>query len=532
MTLDFVSNPWLYLVLGLVLGLGVGYLAYRIYRLGLRRNAELHAQEIVDQAKDGAEIQALELKERYQEIEEEIWEKVEKSFHQTEDRIEELEHLADERKQKLDRWVHQAKSRMGQIEREVNIYQQKVKDLEGRLASRRGRNDKILDEITQRLSEKLQVKPEDVVADLARQMIEEAERERAQTVDRSEADAQEHYELYAKEILDRAISRFHRPYCPERGIPPVYFQNADQRRILCDPAGENLKTIAECTGCDVVVADDMDLIGIAGFDPVRRELTRRVLERCLKERKPIKPEFIRRTTENIKRELISLIKKDGDLLARELRLEGLHPEIRQMMGSLRYRYSFTQNQYFHCGEVGWLCGLLAAELGGVDRKKARRAGMLHDLGKSMDHELEGGHAVIGANFIQARNEAPDIVHAVRAHHFDETPSTDLAYLVIAADAISGARPGARRSTIESYNQKVSELEAIAKSFQGVTDCIILNGGRECRVIVNSRQVDDFKALEMSRQIAHRIQEECNYPGQIKVVVVRETVATDVTRAGI
>jgi len=155
--------------------------------------------------------------------------------------------------------------------------------------------------------------------------------------------------------------------------------------------------------------------------------------------------------------------------------------------------------------------------------------MLHDLGKAMDHELDGGHAVIGANFIQARGESPDIIHAVKAHHYDEQPSTDLAFLVIAADAISGGRPGARRSTIESYNQKVTELERIARSYDGVTDCYVLSGGRECRVIVNSKKVDDAKSLVLSQQIAKQIEEECNYPGQIKVVVVRETAVSESTR---
>ena len=156
--------------------------------------------------------------------------------------------------------------------------------------------------------------------------------------------------------------------------------------------------------------------------------------------------------------------------------------------------------------------------------------MLHDLGKAMDHELEGGHAVIGADFIQARNEAPDIVHAVKAHHYDEQPSTDMAFLVIAADAISGARPGARRSTIESYNQKVTDLENIAMSFDGVTDCFILSGGRECRVLVNGRKVSDIEALALSQKIATKIEAECSYPGQIKVVVVRETLVTETTKA--
>lgn len=519
-----------YFGISLVLGLSLGFLAYRLYRAGHKKQADLQAAEIVDQARDAFDLQDLEQKERIQEIEEQAWSKVEKEFLAFEEKLEELEELAAEKKQKSDLLINNEKSRIGQVEREINIYIQRVKEKENRHNQKKARNEGVVGEIITKLSEKLQVTRQEIIEQIKNNLIEETERERSKRVELAEADAQEHVETYAKEILDRAIARFHRAYSSERGIAPVYFETEDQRRILCDKDGANLKTIAALTGCDIVVEDGMELIGVAGFDPVRRELTRRVLERCLKERKPVNPDFIKRTFENIKRELVSLIKKDGDMLAKELKLDALHPEIRQMMGSLRYRYSFTQNQYFHCGEVGWLCGLLASELRGVDTRKARRSGMLHDLGKSMDHELDGGHAVIGANFIAARGEAPDVVHAVRAHHYDETPSTDLAFLVIAADAISGARPGARRSTIESYNQKVSELESIAKSFDGVTDCIVLNGGRECRVVVNSRQVDDFNALSMTRKIADRIQAECNYPGQIKVVVVRETIVSEHTRA--
>lgn len=521
---------WAYFILSLVLGAAIGWLGYRIYRASIRRGAEMLAAEIVQEVRDEAELQDLEHKEKFQEIEDQAWSKVEKDFQKLEEHIEELEDLVEEHKQKSDQQLHRIKSQLGQVEREVSQSEGKIQAKEKNLESKRQRNRESLENFIRALSAKLGTEREEFIRSISEDLIQETERRAQKYVETREAGASEHAEDYAKSFLERALNRFHRAYSAERGIAAVYFSDPSQRGVLCDPEGKNLKLISELTGCDVIVQDDMELVGVAGFDPVRRELTRRVLERLLKEKRLVQPEFIQRTTENIKRELLSLIKKDGDAIAKELKLDQLHPEIRQMMGSLRYRYSFTQNQYFHCGEVGWLCGLLASEMGHVHTRKARRAGLLHDLGKSMDHEMEGGHAVIGANFIEARGEAPDIVHAVKAHHYDETPSTDLAFLVIAADAISGARPGARRSTIESYNQKVSELDAIAKSFDGVTDCIVLNGGRECRVMVNSRQIDDFKALQLSRKIADRIQDECNYPGQIKVVVVRETVVTESTRS--
>lgn len=521
--------PWYFVfALCFVLGLIGGFGFYRLYRLGVRKSAESLAQEIIGEAKDRLEILELEQKEQQQDIEEALWSKVEAEFKALEEKIELLEETVEEKKLKLEKVLNVEKSRNGQIERDVDILGQKLKSLENNLDQKRQKRLSHIQELTALLQERLGISKDQVIQEIQAQLVQESERRSGQMIEWREADAKDLAEVYAKETLDRALVRFHRQYSSERGIAPVYFETPEQRRILLDPDGKNLKTVTECTGCDIFVDEGSDLIGVAGFDPVRRELTRRVLERCLKEKRPVTPDFIKKTFDNIKRELISLIRRDGDALAKELKLDGLHPEIRQMMGSLRYRYSFTQNQYFHCGEVGWLCGLLALELGGTDPRKARRAGMLHDLGKSMDHEMDGGHAVIGANFIQARNEAADVVHAVRAHHYDEAPSTDMAYLVIGADAISGARPGARRSTLESYNQKVSELDAISRSFEGVTDCIILNGGRECRVMVNSKQVDDMKALLLSRKIADKIQEECNYPGHIKVVVVRETTVTEST----
>jgi len=198
------------------------------------------------------------------------------------------------------------------------------------------------------------------------------------------------------------------------------------------------------------------------------------------------------------------------------------------MGSLRFRYSYTPNQYFHCAEVGWFASLLSAELGG-EIKKSKRAGMLHDLGKALDHELDGSHAVIGADFISTRGEAEDVIYAVRAHHHDVAPTNYMDFLVIAADAISGGRPGARRSTVETYTQKVSGLQEISKRYNGVTDVFVLNGGRECRVLVNSKVVDDNNALKIAQQIAKTIEDEMQYPGQIKVVVVRESITSESTQ---
>jgi ribonuclease Y len=513
---------------GVVLGGGAGYGLHKYFRTYTLRKAKQEAQDILAEAKDQIELRALEEKERIQEIELELWSRVEPEMLKSEGRIEELQDLADEKKQKADAILAEARQKLQAHEEETVQQEKAVQAQEAMIQARRQEQKRINQEYTARLTQRLSVTAEEVKQQITSDLEQET-RQRLQKWGEDYAEeTKEHAETRAKRILDIVLDRFARPYCPERGIGAVNFPDANARRLLCDAKGENIKTIQEVCGCDIIVEPEMEMVGVAGFDPVRRELTRRVLERLLKEKKNINPDFIRKIAENQKKELFRQIKADGDAIAKELRQQDLHPEIKQMMGSLRYRYSFTQNQYFHCGEVGWLCGLLASELK-LNIKQARRSGLLHDIGKSMDHATDGGHAVIGADFIMARNESPEVVHAVRAHHYDETPDSDHAFLVIAADAISGGRPGARRSTIESYNQKISELQDIARSFEGVTDCYILSGGRECRVLVNGRRVDDAKALTLSRKIADKIEEECNYPGQIKVVVVRETVVSESTK---
>lgn len=513
---------------GLVLGGGAG-LALRKYVHGYTiKKAKQEAQEILSEARDKIELRALEEKERIQEIELELWSRVEPEMLKVEGRIDELQEFADEKKQKADLILVEARKKLQTHEDETVEQEKAVQAQEAVLQKRRLEQKQFNDEYTTLLTQRLNVTREEVKLQIGSDLEQETHQRLQKWSEDYAEETKEHAEQRAKRILDIVLDRFARPYCPERGIGAVNFPDANSRRLLCDAKGENIKTIQDVCGCDIIVEEGMDMVGVAGFDPVRRELTRRVLERLLKEKKNLNPDFIRKIAENQKKELFRQIKADGDNIAKELRQQDLHPEIKQMMGSLRYRYSFTQNQYFHCGEVGWLCGLLASELK-LNIKQARRSGLLHDIGKSMDHVTDGGHAVIGADFILARNESPEVVHAVRAHHYDEQPNSDHAFLVIAADAISGGRPGARRSTIESYNQKISELQDIARSFEGVTDCYILSGGREVRVLVNGRRIDDAHALTLSRKIADKIEEECNYPGQIKVVIVRETVVSESTK---
>ncbi len=515
----------------LFLGAFFGLLTYGGYVAGIKKMAELEGADLVEKSKDDAELRLIDEKEKTQEIEEKLYQIHEKDFQRFEDSIAELESVVEER-------VAQTKEKEADLRKiqeaanlELQKYSKVVEGLETAAQQKKQNLQRLNTEYIQKVSETHSFQIDELKAALAARLLSEVEKLVSERGRYEVEETTEHSETLAKEIIARALNRFHRPYSSERGIASVYFETPDQRRILVDEKKENLKAIEALTGCEIFVEDDMDLVGVAGFDPVRRELTRRILERCLKEKRPINPAWITKIGDAIKRELLASIKKDGDQIARDLKINNFHPEIRQILGSLRYRYSFTQNQYFHVGEVGWLCYLLASELGTVNLEKARRSGVLHDLGKSMDHEIQGGHAVIGADFIEKRGEAEDVVYAVRAHHYDVPPTSNLDFLVIGADAISGARPGARRSTMQSYTQKVTELEAIAKSFDVVTDCFILNGGREARVLVDGRRIDDLKTMSLSAEIAQRIETELNYPGQIKVVVVRSTQVVESTTGG-
>ena len=321
--------------------------------------------------------------------------------------------------------------------------------------------------------------------------------------------------------LNLALNRFQRSYCSERGIPSVKFKS---KRHLELTVGENRKYLEqlekEC-GVDVVVNEDAWSLSVFGIDPVRREWGRISLEKLSLRSSKLNPSTIKKVIRLSKENFFLKIKNDGVKICKRLRLKNVSPEVKNMMGALRYRYSFAQNQHFHCEEVGWLCGLLSSEME-LSFKKGQRAGMFHDIGKAMDHSIDGSHAVIGAEFLSQYDEDPDVIYAVRAHHHDVAPSSPLDYLVIAADSISGSRPGARRFTEDSYNQKIASLEKILQSFDHIEDFYIMNAGREIRVIVSPENISDEGVIGLSREIVKEVEKECSYPGLIKVTVVRRS----------
>jgi len=512
----------------LFITLSFGSLGYWLFRRWAINQAHQEADAIMQDAQSELDMTILDLQEKANELESSLLSPHEKEFSRMQGKIEEYETDSEEKVKHLDASRENLNGLYRRRQSQVDSFEHKVRGEKKEIETLKSEKTNLNNNFKQSLQKKLNMDLNQEIQNLAKFEIEDWRERYAKWVAESELTTQDQLEWLAKKMINRALIRFHRPYCSERGIPFVNIDPDKKNSLLklTSNPHQAISLITETTGCDILVEEEQGYIAIGGFDPVRREFARRVVEKCLREKGDLNSSRILQICENIKRELFANIKRDGDLLAKELGLQNLHIEIRKMMGSLRYRYSFTQNQYFHCAEVGWLAGLMASEMGGIDPKKGRRAGMLHDLGKAMDHEFDGGHAIIGANFIAEHGESPEITHAVRAHHYDETPATPLAYMVITADAISGARPGARRSTVESYNQKINDLENIAYSFDGVSDCIILNGGRECRLKVDSYKLDDLNASKLAQEVTSRIEAECTYPGQIKVVVVRETIATE------
>jgi ribonuclease Y len=363
--------------------------------------------------------------------------------------------------------------------------------------------------------------------ELMNAMEDEAKHDAAKIIRLIEEEARETADKKAKEIMALAIQRYAGEYVAERTVSVVPLPSDEMKGRIIGREGRNIRALEAATGIDLIIDDTPEAVILSGFNPVRREVARLSLEKLIGDGR-IHPGRIEEVVAKATEEVELSIKEAGEQAAFDLGVHGIHPEVLKLIGRLKYRTSYTQNVYQHSLEVAFLCGIMAAELG-INVKQAKRAGLLHDLGKAVDHEVEGSHAVIGAELARKYGESPKIVHAIMAHHEDEKPTTVLAVLVQAADALSGARPGARREMMETYVKRLEELERIATSFGGVQSSFAIQAGREIRVMVSSDQVTDETAVIMARDIAKKIEAEMTYPGQIKVNVIRETRAVEYAR---
>jgi ribonuclease Y len=362
---------------------------------------------------------------------------------------------------------------------------------------------------------------------LVKAMESEAKHDSAKLIRKIENDAKEMAKRKSQEVLALAIKRYAGEYVAEKTVSVVNLPNEEMKGRIIGREGRNIRAIEAATGVDLIIDDTPEAVILSGFNPVRREVAKISLERLIEDGR-IHPARIEEIVEKVNAEIETSIKEAGEQMTFDVGVHGINPELIKLVGRLKYRSSYAQNVLQHSREVSFISGVMASELG-LNVKRAKRAGLLHDIGKAVDHEVEGPHALIGADLARRFGESNEVVHAVAAHHEETPPESVLAVLVQAADTLSGARPGARQEMLESYVKRLEDLEEIANSFNGVSKSYVIQAGREIRIMVEGDAVNDDQAFVLSKDIAQKIENELTYPGQIKVTVIREIRAVDYAR---
>ena len=489
----------------------------------IQAEAELARQRIEASAKD---VHDAKLKEAELEIQKKTIERQDKldkeekrrleGIVQTEARLVKKEELLDKRSEMLDA-----------REAELKNVETNIKKAAKQTKKRMKQSEEMLEEAQKKLEEISEMTADEAKAMVIASITEEAKFEAAKIARQIEDDATMEAEKRAKTILSVAVQRFAGDYVAERCVRTVNLPSDEVKGRIIGREGRNIRSIEAATGVDLIVDDTPETVVISAFDPIRREVAAQTLKRLIADGR-IHPGRIEETVAKVRQEIDERIREAGDQAFFELGIQNVDSEVIMMIGRLKYRTSYGQNIWCHSIEAAWLCGIMAAELG-LDVKLARRVGLLHDVGKAMDHEQEGSHAEIGAEFLKKHGESSLVCNAVAAHHGEAEPESVYAHLAMAADALSGARPGARREILETYIKRLEDIEKISLSFEGVEKCYAIQAGREIRVLVEPNIIDDEKASVISRDIARRIEQELTYPGRIKVCVIRETRAVETAR---
>ena len=469
-----------------------------------RKEAQAQKKEILLQGQDDLYNQKRELENEFKERERDVKNR-ERKLEEMGDRLEERLGKATEKEHELLATEKDLARKERQLAENEEYLQGRIEEQEQRLAEIAGLT---ADEARERLLAEIEARTRHESA----RMIRQIETEARETADRK-----------AKEILCSVIQRYAGDYVNEQTVTAVSLPSEDMKGRIIGREGRNIRALEAATGVDLIIDDTPETVILSAYSPLRRQVAKMALERLIQDGR-IHPARIEDIVQKCEQELDAQVREVGEQATFDAGVHGIHPEIVRLLGQLRYRTSFTQNVLQHSLEVSALCGMMAAELG-MDVKKAKRAGLLHDIGKAVDHEVEGPHALIGADIAKKYNEAKDIVHAIAAHHEDQRPSTALAVLVQAADSISGARPGARKELLENYVKRLEDLENIATSFDGVSKAYAIQAGREIRVMVNPESVDDDTTYLLCKDIAEKIEKNLTYPGQIRVTVIRERRAS-------
>ena len=409
-------------------------------------------------------------------------------------------------------------------DREIKRQEKQLNKRESNLEEQEKKYQNLLEEQKSQLEKISGLTAEQAKELLIRAMENEARYEGAKLIKRIENETKEEASKKAKKIVATAIQRYAADFVAERTVSVVPLPNDEMKGRIIGREGRNIRALEAATGIDLIIDDTPEAVILSGFNPVRREVARIALTRLISDGR-IHPARIEDVVKKVGQEVDQTIKEAGEQAAFDLGVHGISNDLIKVIGRLKFRTSYAQNVLQHSVEVGFLCGIMAAELG-LNQKLARRMGLLHDIGKAVDHEVEGPHALIGSNLAKKHNESPKVVHAIAAHHEDIPPSSVYAVLVQAADGLSGARPGARKELLENYIKRLEDLEKIAKSFNGVANTFAIQAGRELRVIVESEKISDEAATLLCRDVTKKIEESLTFPGQIKVMVIRETRAVE------
>ena len=513
-------SPILTVVLVLVAAAVAGALGFYLGGENRKRTAEAKIGSAEEEAKrivnDAIKTAEQKRKETIIEAKDEAFKLKSDADKEIKDRRAEItrqERRIDQKEEALDK-------RTAQMERKEEDLKRRSETVEARLDE--------LEQLKLRQTEKLEtiaaMSTEDARAVLLKQVDDELTHEKAMKISAYQANMKDECDNLARELIGQAIARCAADATSEATVSVVPLPSDEMKGRIIGREGRNIRALETATGCDLIIDDTPEAITLSSFDQTRREVARMALERLIADGR-IHPARIEETVDKCRRELEIQMKREGDKAVMELGVHSLHPDLVKLIGRLKYRTSFGQNVLSHSLEVAWLAGLMAGELG-VNVQLARRAGLLHDIGKALDHEIEGSHVQIGVDICKKYRENPQVIHAIEAHHGDVEPKTTLAFIIMAADAISAARPGARRENMESYIKRLETLEALCNGFEGVESSYAVQAGREVRILVQPDKVSDDEVILLARNVAKKIENELDYPGQIKVSVIRESRATE------
>ncbi len=516
-------SPMLMAVIGAVAGAVIAFVLLTLKKGAESKGKDAQAQDILKKAEAEAQEVKRKAEERAKQIVRDERNNLDQEMEKKKKHLTDFERGLTKKEVALEQKTEQVQKETDRVKAKETEIDTRVQKLDQDLK----KNAEIHDELANKLTQVAGLTKEQAKNQLIEQVEEEAKLDAAKKIKRIEEEANEEAEKRSKRIVGIAIQRFAGEYVAEQTISSVEIADDGVKGRLIGREGRNIRAFEQICGVDLIIDDTPGIVTISSFNVVRKEIARMTIERLIADGR-IHPAKIEEFYDKCKHEFESRLRELGEKAQMEIGVHGMHPEVLKLIGALNWRTSYTQNQYQHALEAAFLAGNMAAELG-LNVKQARRAGLIHDIGKVLDASAEGSHAVIGADFAKKYGESPDIVHAIRAHHDDEKPESVLAHLVAAADALSGARPGARKALKESYVSRLSDIEKIVNSFEGVHRSYAISAGREVRVLVENEKVSDEQTIMLSRDIAKKIEEEMSYPGTIKVSVIRETRAVGIAK---